>query len=140
MKNLNIKIFADGANINEIITLTNNPMIKGFTTNPTLMNKAGINDYKRFSEELIKAVPHLPISLEVFSDDLDEMVRQALEIASWGKNIYVKIPVLNSKGVSTIEVINELSSLSYKILLLFLLNGIINLIFSCRRSSIFFSE
>ena len=95
---LRVKIFADGADLEGIKEMYSNPLIKGFTTNPTLMRKAGVEDYKAFSLEVLKAVPDRPISLEVFADDFDEMERQALEIASWGPNVNVKIPVTNTKG------------------------------------------
>ena len=95
---LNVKIFADGADLEGIKEMYFNPLIKGFTTNPTLMRKAGVEDYKAFSLEVLKAVPDRPISLEVFADNFDEMERQALEIASWGSNVNVKVPVTNTKG------------------------------------------
>ena len=98
LSELNVKIFADGADIEGIREMYSNPLIKGFTTNPTLMCKDGVKDYKSFSLEVLKAVPDRPISLEVFADDFDEMERQALEIASWGPNVNVKIPVTNTKG------------------------------------------
>ena len=98
LSELNVKIFADGADLEGIREMYSNPLIKGFTTNPTLMRKAGVEDYKAFSLEVLKAVPDRPISLEVFADDFDEMERQALEIASWGPNVNVKIPVTNTKG------------------------------------------
>jgi len=101
MKNaieLNVKIFADGADFEGIKEMYAEPLIKGFTTNPTLMRKAGVEDYKSFSMKVLKAVPDRPISLEVFADDFDEMERQALEIASWGPNVNVKIPVTNTRG------------------------------------------
>jgi len=98
LSELNVKIFADGADLEGIREMYCNPLIKGFTTNPTLMRKEGVEDYKAFSMEVLKAVPDRPISLEVFADDFDEMERQALEIASWGSNVNVKIPVTNTKG------------------------------------------
>ena len=95
---LKVKIFADGADLDGIKALYAKPWIKGFTTNPTLMRKAGVTDYKRFALEVLQAVPDRPVSFEVFADDFDTMERQALEIASWGRNVYVKIPVTNTKG------------------------------------------
>ena len=92
MKNFNdlsIKIFADGANIYEMTTLYKNPMIKGFTTNPTLMRKAGVTDYVAFAKAVLKIVPDRPISFEVFSDDFTEMEQQAQQIASWGSHVFV---------------------------------------------------
>ena len=98
LNELNVKIFADGADLESIREMYSNPLIKGFTTNPTLMRKDGVKDYKSFSLEVLKAVPDRPISLEVFADDFGEMEHQALEIASWGTNVNVKIPVTNTKG------------------------------------------
>lgn len=94
---LKIKVFADGADLKGITTLAANPLIKGFTTNPTLMRKAGVTDYKAFSHEVLKIIGRRPVSFEVFSDDFAEMEQQAREIASWGANVYVKIPVTNTK-------------------------------------------
>ena len=107
---LKISIYADGADINSILELIKNPIIKGITTNPTLMRKAGISDYETFSKNLLDLVKDIPVSLEVFADDLDEMFRQAKKISSWGKNIFVKIPVMNTKGISTNEIIKKLSN------------------------------
>lgn len=94
---LKVKVFADGADLKGIATLAANPLIKGFTTNPTLMRKAGVTDYKAFSHEVLKIIGGRPVSFEVFSDDFAEMEQQAREIASWGANVYVKIPVTNTK-------------------------------------------
>jgi transaldolase len=103
-----IKMFADGADIEEIRKLRQNPKVSGFTTNPTLLAKSGISDYPGFAKEAAKiAYPH-PISFEVFSDDLDEMYEQAKEIYRWGENIYVKIPVTNTRGISTGLLISKL--------------------------------
>jgi len=93
-----VKLFADGADLAGIKDMASNPVIKGFTTNPTLMRKAGIADYKGFALQALQIVGGRPISFEVFADDFGEMESQAHEIASWGKNIYVKIPVTNTKG------------------------------------------
>jgi transaldolase len=98
LKSLKVKLFADGADLAGIQEMAANPMIKGFTTNPTLMRKAGIVDYKAFALQVLGVVPHRPVSFEVFDDDFAEMEKQALEIASWGKNVNVKIPVTNTKG------------------------------------------
>jgi len=98
LNELNVKIFADGADLEGIREMYSNRLIKGFTTNPTLMRMDGVKDYKSFSLEVLKAVPDRPISLEVFANDFDEMERQALEIASWGPNVNVKIPVTNTNG------------------------------------------
>lgn len=105
-----VKVFADGADMNSILELSKNPYIKGFTTNPTLMRKAGVTDYEAFSRELIGAIPDRPVSLEVFADDFLEMENQAYRIASWGKNVYVKIPITNTKKESSCSLITRLSS------------------------------
>lgn len=97
VKRLKVKLFADGADLAGMKEMAANPMIKGFTTNPTLMRKAGIADYKAFALEVLKAIPDRPVSFEVFADDFKEMEAQAFEIASWGKNVNVKIPVTNTK-------------------------------------------
>jgi transaldolase len=97
---LKIKIFADGADLAGIRMLRQNPVVKGFTTNPTLMKQSGITDYLGFSQEVVDVIDGLPISLEVFSDDFVEMNRQALKLAALGPNVYVKIPITNTKGDS----------------------------------------
>lgn len=107
---LRVKIFGDGADLDGILKLYANPLIKGFTTNPTLMRKAGINDYEGFARKLLAAVPDRPISFEVFADEFPEMLRQARVIASWGPNVNVKIPVTNTKGQFTGPVIRDLSA------------------------------
>ena len=94
---LRVKIFADGADRGGMLDLYRNPLIQGFTTNPTLMRNAGITDYEAFARDILKAIPDRPISLEVFSDEFDEMESQARRIASWGENVYVKIPVTNTR-------------------------------------------
>lgn len=111
---LKIKIFADGADRESIIKLNENKHIKGFTTNPSLMKKAGIKDYKAFALEILPKI-NKPISFEIFADEPQEMQKQAEEISSWGKNIYVKIPVTNTKGISTNEIIKNLSSQGIKL-------------------------
>lgn len=98
VEQLKIKIFADGADLKNIRESAKNPLIKGFTTNPTLMRQAGVNDYKAFALDVLKAVPDRPVSFEVFADDFPTMESQGREIGSWGSNVYVKIPVTNSKG------------------------------------------
>jgi transaldolase len=97
IEKLSVKIFADGADLAGMLEMYRRPFIKGFTTNPTLMRKAGVVDYRRFARQVIEAIPDRPISFEVFSDDFPEMERQALEIAGWGANVYVKIPVTNTR-------------------------------------------
>ena len=107
---LSIEIFADGADLAGILEMYSNPLIKGFTTNPTLMRKAGVQDYEAFAREVLIAVPDRPISFEVFADEFDEMERQALEIASWGRNVNVKIPVTNTRGESSAQLVERLSA------------------------------
>jgi transaldolase len=106
---LRVKIFADGADLSEMLTLYRLPFIRGFTTNPTLMHKAGIRDYRRFAQGVLAAIPDRPISFEVFSDDFADMERQAREIATWGRSVYVKIPVTNTRGESACDLIHRLS-------------------------------
>lgn len=112
---LKIKIFADGANVQEMITAYQSRSVSGFTTNPTLMRKAGITDYEKFCRQVLDQIQDLPLSLEVFSDDLSEMLRQAMKISSWGKNVYVKIPVTNTKGESTAPIVKHLSTEGIKL-------------------------
>ncbi len=107
--NLKIKLFADGADLDGMMEMYADPKIKGFTTNPTLMNKAGVTDYEAFARDLLEKIPDRPVSLEVFADDLPEMERQARKIASWGANVNVKIPVTNTLGESTAPIIERLS-------------------------------
>jgi len=110
IEDLKIKIFADGADLKSIENLNSKNFIKGFTTNPTLMRKSGINDYKKFATEVLKIVKNKPISFEVFSDDLKEMEAQAMEISSWGSNANVKIPISNTEGKSTVDLVGRLSN------------------------------
>jgi transaldolase len=112
---LSVKIFADGADLAGMLDLYRQPYIKGFTTNPTLMRKSGISDYRTFARDVVAAIPNRPISFEVFSDDLDEMERQANEIAGWGPNVYVKIPVTNTRGTSTRALVTKLSRAGVKV-------------------------
>jgi transaldolase len=105
---LKVKLFADGADLNGMLEMYEKSYIKGLTTNPTLMRKAGISNYKEFASEVLSHIKDKPISFEVFSDDLEEMRQQGLEIASWGKNVYVKIPITNTLGLSTAMVIEKL--------------------------------
>ena len=108
VENLKIKLFADGADLEGMLEMNAKPYIKGLTTNPTLMRKAGITDYKGFAAEVLSQITEKPISFEVFSDDLEEMKQQAHEIASWGNNVFVKIPITNTLGISTSSVIKNL--------------------------------
>ncbi|HTD46480.1 MAG TPA: transaldolase, partial [bacterium] len=112
---LRIKIYADGADLQGIRQLYQKPWIRGFTTNPTLMRKAGVADYRAFAIEVLKMIPDRPISFEVFSDEFEEMASQAREIATWGKNVYVKIPVTNTRGESSAEVIRDLTAAGIKV-------------------------
>lgn len=108
LQQLKVKIFADGADKAGILSLNSNSIIRGMTTNPTLMRKAGIKDYEAFAKDILQSVTAKPISFEVFSDEFPEMRRQALKIASWQKNVYVKIPITNTRGESSLPVIREL--------------------------------
>lgn len=109
IEDLHIKIFADGAEKAGMMELYKKPYIKGFTTNPTLMRKAGISDYKAFALDILHEINDRPVSFEVFSDDMDEMHRQALLIKDWGENVYVKIPVTNTLGIPTYDLIHKLA-------------------------------
>ena len=108
LQQLTVKLFADGADKAGILSLNANPLIQGLTTNPTLMRKAGIKDYEAFARDILQTVTAKPISFEVFSDDFTEMKRQALKIASWQKNVYVKIPITNTRSESCLPLIREL--------------------------------
>jgi transaldolase len=106
---LKVKLFADGADKAGILSLNANPLIQGMTTNPTLMKKAGVKDYEAFAKDLLQSVTAKPISFEVFSDDFPEMRRQALKIASWARNVYVKIPITNTRSESSLPLVRELA-------------------------------
>lgn len=106
---LKVKIYADGADLKSMKALAANPLIKGFTTNPSLMRKAGVEDYVGFARDVLAAIPDRPVSFEVFADEFDEMEAQAQEIATWGKNVYVKIPISNTKAQSAMPLISRLS-------------------------------
>jgi transaldolase len=108
MNPLKVKIFADGANIDNMLKRAREGLVQGFTTNPTLMAKSGIKDYKAFAKQVLAEIKTVPISFEVFSDDFNEMERQAMEIASWGSNVNVKIPITNNVGQSSIPLIRRL--------------------------------
>ena len=110
LENLKIKIFADGADLESIKNLCKNSLIKGFTTNPSLMKKMGITDYKKFALNVLEIAKDKPVSFEIFADDLEEMEHQANEIATWGNNVNVKIPVTNTQGKSTVDLIAKLSN------------------------------
>ncbi|HZC59856.1 MAG TPA: transaldolase family protein, partial [Chthoniobacterales bacterium] len=109
LESLDVKIFADGADLEGMISLYRNPLIKGLTTNPTLMRKAVILDYESFAKDALAFIKDKPISFEVFSDEFSEMKRQALKIRDWQENVYVKIPITNSRGESSIPLITELA-------------------------------
>src|SRR4051794_38910116 len=110
LQDLGVKIYADGADFEDILKLYRNPLIKGFTTNPTLMRKAGISDYESFARKLVAAIPDRPVSFEVFADDFPEMMRQARVIATWGRNVNVKIPVTTTNGTFCGPLIRTLSN------------------------------
>src|SRR5215467_7463862 len=107
---LKVKIFADGADYDGMVKLSRNPLIKGFTTNPSLMRKAGVNDYEAFARKVLGAISDRPVSFEVFADDFPSMAEQARTIATWGANVNVKIPVTNTKGQFAGELLRALSS------------------------------
>jgi transaldolase len=107
---LRVKIFADGADLASISELSGNPLVRGFTTNPTLMRQAGVDDFEQFALKAVEVVAGKPISFEVFTDEFSEMRRQAQRIASWGENVYAKIPVTNSLGVPSYDLISDLCS------------------------------
>jgi len=112
---LAVKIFADGADKAGIVKAAENPLIRGFTTNPTLMRKAGISDYEGFARDILSVVTDRPISFEVFSDDFDEMYDQAIRIASWGPNVYVKIPITNTKAESAVPLLARLAPMRVQV-------------------------
>ena len=113
--NLQVKIFSDGADKENMLAMYSKPYIKGLTTNPTLMRKAGVETYRDFCVDVLQTIKNKPISFEVFSDDFDEMYRQALEISSWGDNVYVKIPITNTKGNLSIDLVRKLTTAGVKV-------------------------
>src|SRR5436305_12907349 len=115
VNDLKVKLFADGADKAGMLEMYRKPFVKGFTTNPTLMRKAGVTDYRGFAREILEAIPDRPISFEVFSDEFDEMERQAREIATWGENVYVKIPVTNTRREPSYELVRRLTSEDVKL-------------------------
>jgi len=112
---LRVKIFADGADLAGMLEMARQPFIRGLTTNPTLMRKAGIADYRAFAAQVLREIRDKPISFEVFSDDFPDMERQALEIAGWGSNVYVKIPVTNTQGAPASPLVKRLASRGVKL-------------------------
>lgn len=115
VQDLKVKIFADGADKAGMLEMASKSFIKGLTTNPTLMKKAGISNYKTFALEILKEIPNKPISFEVFSDDFSEMEKQADEIAAWGDNVYVKIPITNTKSEGAYDLIGRLAAKNVKL-------------------------
>jgi transaldolase len=115
LMNLRTKIFADGADLAGMLEMAQKPYIAGFTTNPTLMRKAGITDYRAFAAQVVRAIPDKPISFEVFSDEFEQMARQAREIATWGREVYVKIPVTNTRGESACPLVERLAGEGIKL-------------------------
>jgi transaldolase len=115
LSDLKVKIFADGADKAQILKFHANPLIRGFTTNPTLMRAAGVNNYETFAREILDVVHDRPISFEVFADDFREMERQARKIAAWAENVYVKIPITNTKRQSSMELANQLAHSGVKV-------------------------
>ncbi len=115
IESMNIKIFADGADKKDMLEMSSKRYIKGLTTNPTLMRKAGIKDYSSFCKDILTEIPKKPLSFEVFSDDFSEMERQALEISSWGENVYVKIPITNTKKEPSYELVKSLVAQKVKV-------------------------
>ena len=109
LDNLKVKLYADGADRDGMLEMYQEPYIQGFTTNPTLMKKAGISDYEAFAHDILQAIPDRPISFEVFADEFDEMERQALKIRTWGENVYVKIPVSNTRQEMSYGLVRRLS-------------------------------
>lgn len=110
-----IAIYADGADVRDMIAARDAGLVKGFTTNPTLMRKSGIADYEAFAREALAAVGGMPISFEVFADEFDEMERQAKRIATWGESVFVKIPITNTRGESSVPLIRRLSAAGIKL-------------------------
>jgi len=115
LKDLQVKIFADGADKAGMLQLNANPLIKGMTTNPTLMRKVGITDFEAFARDILQGITEKPLSLEVFSDEFPEMKRQALKINGWAKNVYVKIPITNTRNESSLPLIKELAAQGVKL-------------------------
>jgi transaldolase len=114
-KDFSVKVFADGADINGMLEMYHIGFVKGFTTNPTLMKKAGVTNYEEFARAAIKAIPDLPLSFEVFSDDFQIMEKEAKTIGGWGNNVYIKIPVTNTLGESSVPLIKKLSSEGFRL-------------------------
>jgi transaldolase len=114
-REFSVKIFADGADINGMLEMYHTGFVKGFTTNPTLMKKAGVTNYEEFAHAAIKAIPDFPLSFEVFSDDFKTMENEARKIGSWGNNVYIKIPITNTRGESSAPLIKKLSAEGFRL-------------------------
>jgi transaldolase len=114
-RNYSIKIFSDGAERDQLLKMNQNPIVSGMTTNPTLMKKAGVTDYRAFCKDILREIKVKPISFEVFADDFPTMERQAREIATWGDNVYVKIPIQNSEGKSSLSLVKALTKAGIKL-------------------------
>lgn len=114
-KEMKVKIYADGAQLESMIEEYNKGFVKGFTTNPSLMKKAGVKNYREFSKSVLSNIKDMPISFEVFADEKEKMIKEAKEISTWGKNVYIKIPVVDTKGRFTGEVIKELANQDIKV-------------------------
>jgi transaldolase len=115
LSDLRVKLFADGADLATMASMAADPLIRGFTTNPTLMRKAGVSDYAAFARRALAIVPDRPLSFEVLSDDFDEMAAQAFEVASWGANVFVKVPVTNTRGESSARLIAHLTAMGVQV-------------------------
>ncbi len=113
--NLNVDLYADGADVRDMVAARDSGLVRGFTTNPTLMRKSGISDYEKFAREALQAVSGLPISFEVFADEFEEMERQARLITTWGESVFVKIPITNTRRASSIDLIRRLSASGIKL-------------------------
>ncbi|HWB97135.1 MAG TPA: transaldolase family protein, partial [Bryobacteraceae bacterium] len=115
LADLKVKLFADGADKEQILRFSQRPLIRGFTTNPTLMRQAGVTDYEAFAKDIVASIPDRPISFEVFADDFPEMERQARKIAAWGQNVYVKVPVTNTRRESSHELVARLTQAGIRV-------------------------
>ncbi|SCH47461.1 transaldolase [Romboutsia sp. 1001713B170207_170306_H8] len=137
MKNLKVKIYADGADVNSMLKEYDKGLVKGFTTNPSLMKKAGVKDYKSFGKEVVSKITDMPISFEVFADDEELMIKEAREIATWADNIYVKVPVVNTKGEFNKNAINVLAKENVKlnITAVFTINQVKDILESLEKDS-----
>jgi len=137
IEELKVKIFADGADLDSILKLNQLPYIKGFTTNPTLMRKAEVIDYENFARAVLEEVTDKPVSFEVFSDEFDDMARQARKIAAWGSNVYVKIPITNTKGENSVPLISRLlgEGIKLNVTAIFTMEQIDGLLAACSAES-----